>query len=207
MVGEIIRLEELDKEKIRKVARYITEGKIAIIPTDTVYGLATNPFIEASVKRIYEVKRRGKKPIPLLVSSVQKVEELAIVNSQAKVLMRRFWPGALTIILHKKPIVSSLITANEPTVGVRMPDHKIALAIIEKAGAVVTGTSANISGEPPPSSLSEISMDVLKQVDIVVDSGKSLGIPSTIIDLTKDPPVILRKGALDTNLILSVIKQ
>lgn len=207
MTEKILALKRADDEKIEKVAQFIAEGKVAIIPTDTVYGLATNPFKEESVRKIYEIKKRGKKPIPLLVSSVEKAEEIAIVDSRAKALIKKFWPGALTLVLHKKPLISSLITAGEPTVGVRMPNHKVALAIIEKAGGVVTGTSANISGEPPPSSISEISLEILENVDIVVDSGKLLGTPSTVIDLTKESPIILRKGALDADLILNFLRK
>ncbi|RLE85258.1 MAG: threonylcarbamoyl-AMP synthase, partial [Thermoprotei archaeon] len=147
MVRKLSIRSALEKERIEEVARLICEGKVAVIPTDTVYGLATNPFREEFVARIFEIKRRGKKPIPLLVSSREYVERVAFLTPQAERLMGRFWPGPLTMVLKRRPETPPIITCESPGVGVRMPAHDVALAIIEKAGGVVTGTSANISGE------------------------------------------------------------
>ncbi len=124
------------------------------------------------------------------------VQKIAYLDNLALRLARRFWPGALTLVLPLKNNISKYVTAGRNKIGIRVPNHEVALRIIEESGGIVTGTSANISGHPPPRNVKEIEEDILNQVDIVVDSGEGLGTPSTVIDLTVQPPRIIREGAI-----------
>lgn len=192
------------KEKLLK-------GALIIYPTDTVYGLGAIIENENSLKKIYKVKSRAfSSPLIALLSSVDKIEKIAHIDedNREKIfkLAEHFWPGALTIILKKKNIVPGIMVSNGDTVGVRIPNLKFALEIIEMAGGILATTSANISGEPSPKSYDELTEEIKSRVDIVIDGGKcKLGEVSTIIDLTKKVPKILRKGAIAKEEIEKII--
>lgn len=198
---------DIDYEMIGKK---LEQGALVIYPTDTVYGVGGSLDI-SSVKRIYEAKERNfKSPLIALVSGREKVYDIALVpedkKEQIEKLMEKFWPGGLTIILKKKECIPSEMVSGGETVGVRMPDHRTALKIIESAGGIIPTTSANISGEKTPRDYNEISEEFKKRVEIVVDGGKSpVGIESTIIDMSRDNPMILRQGAVSKDEIESVI--
>lgn len=192
------------------IGKKLKQGALVIYPTDTVYGVGGSLDID-SVKKIYEAKERSfKSPLIALVSRREKVYDIALVSEnkkdQVEKLIEKFWPGGLTIILKKKECIPSEMVSGGETVGVRMPDHKTALEIIESAGGIIPTTSANISGEKTPRDYSEISEEFKKRVEIIVDGGKTtVGIESTIIDMSKDIPVILRSGAVSKDEIESVI--
>lgn len=144
------------------------------------------------------------------MSSVDKIKKIAHIDkSNMEILLKlakHFWPGALTIILKKKDIVPSIMVSNGETVGVRIPNLKFALDIIEMAGGILATTSANISGEPSPKSYIELTEEIKSKVDIVIDGGEcKIGEVSTIIDLTKKIPKILRKGAITKEEIEKII--
>lgn len=201
-------MTKIDYEKIGKELK---SGKIIIYPTDTVYGIGGIITNEETIKNIYKAKTRSfSSPLIALVSDGKKVEELAYIDEENKEkvekLMREFWPGGLTIILRKKDIVPPIMISNGDTVGVRMPNHEIALKIIESAGGILPTTSANISGEATPRSYDELSEEFKKRVDIIIDGGRSpIGTASTIIDMSKTSIKILREGSITQEQIEKVI--
>lgn len=200
--------KKIDYEKLKEVAELIKNGKIVIFPTETVYGIGTNGLDENAIKRLYEVKKRPlRKPINLLVSDIKMVEEVAenISNIEYK-LMNTFFPGPFTIILKKKEIVPNILTANGNTVGIRMPDGKIARKLVEYANVPIATPSANISGRPSGTNLESIMKDFENQVDCFIDGGKSkLGVASTIVKVIDDIPHILRIGSISEQDIRNVI--
>ncbi|MHA1263887.1 MAG: L-threonylcarbamoyladenylate synthase [Candidatus Helarchaeota archaeon] len=181
---------------ILHVRDLIKEGKLIVFPTDTVYGLAADPFNEQAIKKVLNLKRRTvNKGLPVLVGNMELARELVFFSPRAIKLATRFWPGALTLILPIKKAVSNLVTGNRTTLGLRIPNHEIARKIAERP---IIGTSANISGQPAPVTALEAIEQLGESVDLVIDSGPAkAGIPSTIIDLSQSPPKILREGAIN----------
>lgn len=204
----VFKEDNIDLEIIKN--RLINDGVI-IYPTDTVYGVGASIDSLKGLCKIYEIKERDfKSPLIALLSKVEYVEKIAIIDEEKKTIIEklanRFWPGALTIILNKKETVPDIIVSEGKTIGVRIPDLKLAQEIIESIGGILPTTSANISGEKTPRSFEELSEEFKKRVDIVVDGGKSpLGMESTILDLTKTFPKILREGAIKKETIEEVI--
>lgn len=204
----VFKEDNIDLEIIKN--RLINDGVI-IYPTDTVYGVGASIDSLKGLCKIYEIKERDfKSPLIALLSKVEYVEKIAVIDEEKKTIIEklanRFWPGALTIILNKKETVPDIIVSGGKTIGVRIPDLKLAQEIIESIGGILPTTSANISGEKTPRSFEELSEEFKKRVDIVVDGGKSpLGMESTILDLTKTFPKILREGAIKKEIIEEVI--
>lgn len=202
---------ELSQEKIEELRKKILEGKLIIYPTDTVYGLGAILTNEKSLENIYKAKsRKFSSPLIALVSSVKHIEKIAILNEKErdilKKLAKKFWPGALTVILKKKDTVADIMVSYGDTVGVRIPNLDLALKIIDLAGGILATTSANISGEMSPSSYRELSEAIKDRVDLLIDGGDcKIGEASTIIDLTKSPPKILREGAISSKEIEKII--
>ncbi|MDD1775760.1 MAG: threonylcarbamoyl-AMP synthase [Candidatus Methanomethylicus sp.] len=183
-MGSIIRLEEADPEKIRRVGEVVRNGGVIVFPTDTLYGIGGDPLNPSTVQRVLAIKRREKKPMPVLVSSIEMAQKFVDVDERAKKLMKAFWPGGLTIILRAKPLIPDKLTMGSNKLGIRMPDHAVALKIIEASGGGLIGTSANITGQPPATSVDELAREVEEAVDLIVDGGKTkLGVPSTVVEL------------------------
>ena len=197
-----------DYIKLREPAKIIKEGGIVIFPTETVYGIGTNGLNEKTVQQLYEVKQRPlNKPISLLVNSIDMIEEIAkdITDIEYE-LIKEFFPGPLTIILKKKDIVPNILTANQDTVGIRMPANKIALKLVDYAGVPIATPSANISGRPSGTNIKDIMEDFDGKVDYFVDGGPSkIGRASTIVKIEKGIPKILRKGAISEEQIRQIL--
>ena len=193
-----------------EIERYLKAGKLIIYPTDTVYGVGGIIESEETIENIYKAKERNfKSPLIVLVSDMEKIEKIAYINEKNREkiekLIKRFWPGGLTIILKRKDNVPDIMVSGGATVGVRMPEHEIALNIISRAGGMLPTTSANISGEATPKSYVELSEKFKSRVDIIVDGGECpIGSASTIIDMS-DEPKILRLGAISVEEIEKVI--
>ena len=204
----IYNLENIDFNEIGKLLK---NGKLIIYPTDTVYGVGGIIQSEDAIRGVYSAKNRSfASPLIVLVSKPEKIEEIAYIDEKNREkiekLIKKFWPGGLTIILKKKPCVPDIMTANGDTVGVRMPNLKIALDIIDSVGGIFPTTSANISGEATPRSFEELSSEFKKRVDIIVDGGKSpVGVASTIVDMSGYVPRILRIGAISVKEIEDTI--
>lgn len=199
MVFEENIYKNLNKENLKD---RLLNGALIIYPTDTVYGLGAIIEDKKALERIYRAKSRAfSSPLIALISSIDKIEKIAYLDKKntklVKKLAENFFPGALTIILKRKENVPDIMVSNGDTVGIRMPNLKIALDIIEMAGGVLATTSANISGEASPKSYSELSDSIKSKVDIIINGGEcSIGEVSTILDLTQKVPKILRKGAI-----------
>lgn len=184
---------------LEQAAELIKQGKIVVFPTETVYGIGTNGLDENAVKRLYEVKQRPlNKPISLLVSNMEMVNLIAkdITEIEYKI-MKKFFPGPLTIILKKKDIIPDIVTSGQDTVGVRMPSGNIAKELVEKAGVPIAAPSANITGMPSGINLEQIKKDFEGKVDYFIDGGNSeIGLASTIVQVIDGEPKILRQGSI-----------
>ncbi|MFX1487365.1 MAG: L-threonylcarbamoyladenylate synthase [Promethearchaeota archaeon] len=196
-----------DVSAMRMAAAFARFGMLVVFPTDTIYGLGTNPFNVLAVDRLLKVKGRlEEKGVPLLVSSMNDVSEIAHFDDNAEKLAKKFWPGVLTLVLRRRRIIPDIVTGGRNSVAVRIPSHKIARDLARMVGGVIVGTSANISGKSPPKTAQEAIEQVGKEVDLVLDGGAtSVGVSSTIIDLTESPPLIRRLGAVSEEQIRETI--
>ena len=187
------------EDKIGAAAKILREGGLVAIPTETVYGLGANGLDSEAVQRIFEAKGRpNDNPLILHVTGQQWLPRYCRdVPPIAYVLARKFWPGPLTMILKRKPIVPDETTAGLDTVAMRCPNHPVTLAIIREAGIPIAAPSANTSGRPSCTSAQDVLEDMDGKIQGVVDGGPcTVGVESTILDLTCDPPRLLRPGGL-----------
>lgn len=188
-----------DFEALRIPANIIKNGGIVVFPTETVYGIGTNGLNKEAVKKLYKIKRRPlNKPISLLVSDFKMIDIIAknITEVEYKI-MRKYFPGPLTIILEKKDIVPSIVSGGEKTIGVRMPKDEITRKLIEYAEVPIAAPSANISGNPSGTEIEKISNEFQEDVDYYIDGGKSkIGVGSTIVKVEDGKIKILREGTI-----------
>lgn len=185
----------------------LDEGGLVAFPTDTLYALGADATNDRAVERVFAVKGRQEgKPLPLFVSSVEMAEKIATLDAQARLLAGRFWPGALTLVLPKRPAFRSLALDGGDTVALRIPDHPIARGIVEGLGRPVTATSANLSGGPDPVTTAVVASQLGAAVDLIIEGGACpAGVSSTIVDCTGEPPAILREGAIAKGAIERVL--
>lgn len=180
----------------------LRQGGVVALPTDTVYGLCAVAADRAAVERIYEIKARDpQQPMPLFVASVEQAALIVELNEPARRLAARYWPGALTIVLKKRPLYESRALAAGDTAGVRVPDDPALREMAAQLGPL-TGTSANIAGREECRSAAEVIAQLNGAVDLVVDAPVlSAGVPSTIADCTGDVVAVLRDGAISREAI------
>jgi L-threonylcarbamoyladenylate synthase len=186
-------------EAIAVAARILAGGGLVAFPTDTVYGVGAHAFQPDAAERIYAAKIRPRdKAIPILLAQPDDLVLVAEgITETAWLLAERFWPGGLTLVLPKKANVPDVVSAGGPTVAVRVPDHPVAQAVITALGAPLAATSANLSGRPSPVTAQEVKIELGGRIELILDGGRCPGgVPSTVLDLTTDPPVILRVGAI-----------
>lgn len=189
--------EKPDLEKIRKAAGFIKNGGLVAFPTETVYGLGADALNVKAVLNLFEAKKRPLDNPPIVhVSNVRQVYKLAEeIPSQAERLMKRFWPGPLTLIMKRSKIVPNVTVAGLDTIAVRMPKHQIALFLIAESGCPIAAPSANLAGRPSSTSAKHVLEDLDGRIDAVLDAGPTdIGVESTVLDLTVDPPQVLRPG-------------
>ena len=187
----------------------LKDGGVVAFPTDTVYGVGVDPFQPEAVRKLYQIKGRPiDKPIPILVGSVDDVERVAQnLPSSFSQLAEQFWPGGLTLIVEAKALPPE-VTAGGDTVGVRMPDHPLALALLQRFGGAIATTSANKSDEPPATSAEEVRSELGNLVNIVLDGGQTATrIASTVLDLSVSPPQIRRQGGISMDQLAPFIKK
>ena len=187
------------EDKIGAAAKILRDGGLVGIPTETVYGLGANALDGTAVKRIFEAKGRPQdNPLIIHVTGAQWLPRYcADVPPLAYVLARKFWPGPLTMILKRRPIIPDETTAGLDTVAVRCPNHPVTLAIIREAGIPIAAPSANLSGRPSCTTAQDVLEDMDGRISGVVDGGPcAVGVESTILALTCDPPRLLRPGGL-----------
>ncbi len=201
-------ITEASAEAIAHAADLLRAGRLVGLPTETVYGLGADAANEAAVAEIFAAKGRpADHPLIVHVGDAEALTTWAArVPKEAIALARAFWPGPLTMILDKADDVSDLVTGGQPTVGLRMPDHPVALALLRRFGGGIAAPSANRFGRISPTTAAHVEAELGERVAMVLDGGDCLvGIESTILDLTGATPVILRPGAIDAAAIAAVI--
>lgn len=187
------------QQQIQQAASVIRQSGVVVFPTETVYGLGANALDPVGAQKIYQIKGRpSNNPLIVHVANLDQLSQLTPgLSDQAKLVIKYFWPGPLTLILPKSPQVPDVVTAGGPTVAVRMPDHPIALALIESAGTPIAAPSANTSGYLSPTNFLDVYADLGDKVELLIDGGGcEVGLESTVLDLTSEPPMILRPGAI-----------
>jgi L-threonylcarbamoyladenylate synthase len=207
---KIARLSSQVQQQIEKAAGIVKAGGVVVFPTDTIYGLGANPFNRKAVDRIYEIKQRPRHlPLPVLLAEESELDTIAAhVPEIARLLIKRFWPGGLTIVLHRAAAFPGSGTENEDTIAVRIPNHPVPLALVRLAAVPVIGTSANLSSQPGALIAEDAKKQLGSAVDFIIDGGTCPGgVESTVVDVTKSIPVILRKGAVSEKEITTVFQE
>ena len=187
------------QQQVERGVSILRQGGLVAYPTDTVYGLGACASLPQAVERVYTVKERPRNmPLPLLLADVSQIAKVTkAVPSIAWLLIRRFLPGALTIVLAKSDSVPDIITAGGATIAVRIPAHPVPVALIEGLGTPIIGTSANLNSRPSLLTPDEIYSQLGDRIDLIIDGGRCPGgRESTIVDVTGETPVLLREGAI-----------
>jgi L-threonylcarbamoyladenylate synthase len=199
--------KNLNMEILQLIAESLKKGAIMIYPTDTVYGIGGNALQSSVVLRIFEVKKRPLElPIPIAVNSILMANNLAHVSHDAEKLMKTFWPGSLTIVLKRKSIVPDEVTGGSDKVGIRIPNHSIPIKLMELTKFPLVATSANLHGQPSPTNINERVKKLGENVDLIINTEETIGgVPSTVLDLTRKPLKVLRKGPISRKEIEFVI--
>ena len=199
-----VNLQSPQRETIERAARVVRGGGIVLYPTDTVYGLGCDPFNEQAVGRLFEIKRRPEsKGVPLLIGERRWVQELCRrVPPRFDGLAEEFWPGPVTFLFAAAPRLSPLIQGDQNKVGVRFPSCPFLERWMKAIPGPLVSSSANLSGQPPSSSVSELQALFGDQVDLFLEAGDlKAGSPSTVVDLSLDPPRVVRQGRLGEEVV------
>lgn len=209
METKVYYLDEknIDREVLKYAADVIRKGGTVVFPTETVYGLGANALDKDAAASIFTAKGRPQDN-PLIVHVCGKNIEKLVDNipEDASMLMDKFWPGPLTIILKKSELIPSVITAGLDSVGIRMPSNVIARELIKESGVPIAAPSANISGRPSPTDVSHVIHDLYGKVDVILGGGRTdVGLESTVVDMT-GRPAILRPGGITFEQLKNVLK-
>lgn len=212
MKTEILHMDinHIDRDKLRYAAEVIKSGGLVAFPTETVYGLGANALDPKAVEGIYKAKGRpSDNPLIVHIADVVSIEPLVNgIPDAAKKAMDAFWPGPLTLIMNKSDHVPERITAGLDTVAIRMPAHPIALALIQESGLPIAAPSANTSGKPSPTEAKHVIQDLYGRVDVIIDGGSAdVGLESTVLDVTVNPPMILRPGGITAEQLGKIFKE
>jgi L-threonylcarbamoyladenylate synthase len=193
---KVFHAETLSDEAFDQLLSLLHDGGVIAFPTDTAYGLGADSYNEAALERIFSIKGRPEtKPILLIVNSLQMAKAHVQPSSTFDAVARAFWPGPLTVITRSAPFVSEKITAGTNTVGLRWPVAPFATSLAGRLARPITATSANRTGMPSAITVEEVQAQFAESLDAIVDGGPlSLRGGSTILDLTSDPPAVLREG-------------
>lgn len=194
--------------QIDVVIQAIIDGKVIAFPTDTVYGLGVRYDNEGALDRLKQAKIRPEsKPIPMMVSDLSQIEEVAYVNDTAKRLIQKFMPGAFTIVLKKKEEIADYVTNGLPTIAIRMPDDKFVLEIMNQLGKAMLVSSANISAEHSCKNGEEVLEQLDGRIDGIVMGESKSEIASTIVDATTDEVKVLREGPITKEMINKILEE
>lgn len=191
--------ENPDRDAITFASGILRSGGLVAFPTETVYGLGANAFNEQAVKKIFEVKGRpADNPLIVHIAEYDQMEALADhFPRTGKRLAESFWPGPLTLVVNGSNRLPDIVAAGLDTVAIRMPDNKVTLELIRALGSPIVGPSANISGRPSPTTAQHVYDDLNGKIDLILDAGPAqIGVESTVVDVTSQPPLILRFGGL-----------
>ncbi|MCC8103256.1 MAG: threonylcarbamoyl-AMP synthase [Clostridiales bacterium] len=196
------------EDGIRRAGEIVRQGGLVAFPTETVYGLGADALDAGASAKIYQAKGRpSDNPLIVHIADWEAIERITEDRpAQARLLADMFWPGPLTMILKKSAAVPYATTGGLDTVAVRMPDHPIALALIRAGGGYIAAPSANTSGRPSPTTAQHVAEDMDGVIDMIIDGGPvSIGLESTIVDLTEETPMILRPGYISQEMLRDVI--
>lgn len=197
-----------DIDKVRDAAEFIRAGGLVAFPTETVYGLGADALNAGAVLALFEAKKRPLDNPPIVhVCSIDDVHRLTQeIPTTAKKLMRMFWPGPLTLILKRSSNVPSVTVAGLDTIAVRMPRHNVALALIRESKCPISAPSANLAGKPSPTTAKHVLEDLDGRIHAVLDAGPTVvGVESTVLDVTVDPPEVLRPGGTPVEALKEVL--
>ena len=205
---EILKVGRDIKKIVQRIAELIRQGKVLVCPTDTVYGFITDATNKGAVERLFKIKKRQKdKAFPIFVRDIETAKKLAQVDERTERFLKKVWPGKVTVILKLKgkSIKRKIYGVGKKTIGLRIPDYALIKLLLAKVNKPLTGTSANISGKPSSNKIREVIAQLRGQrilPDLILDAGNlKKAQPSTVIDLTKKKPKILRMGQRSPKLI------
>ncbi len=206
----IKKIDKNDKNTdiIGEAGRILKEGGLVAFPTETVYGLGADALNEDAAKKIYAAKGRpSDNPLIIHITNMKALEKIVTeIPEKAEKIAEKYWPGPLTMIFNKSEIVPYGTTGGLDTVAVRMPVHEIAREVIDAGGGYIAAPSANTSGRPSPTNAEHVAEDLTGRIDMIVDGGPvQIGVESTILDVTVEPPMILRPGAITKEMMEDVI--
>ena len=198
--------DHLQPSAIQQAARILREGGTVAFPTETVYGLGANALDPAAVAKIFSAKGRPSwDPLIVHVSDREMLDRVAVITPRAGKLMQTFWPGPLTLLLERTKAVPDAVTAGRPLVGVRMPSHPVALALISAAGVPIAAPSANRFGRTSPTTADHVFEDLEGRIDAILDGGPTaVGVESTVLDPNQQPMLIYRPGAITPEMLEEV---
>jgi len=205
-----INPDRINSVEIKKIARVVMNGGVILYPTDTIYGLGCDAFNEKAIRRVFRIKERSPdNPALVLVRNISMVRDLVkSIPPFASLLMKRYWPGPLTLLFHAGVKMSSQILSEDGKIGIRIPQNNFCLKLIAGTGNPLVSTSANISGEPVNPVISVLIKTFTAKVDLIIDAGDlSTVVPSTIVDVTGPIPVIMREGAIPAAEIWRVLRK
>lgn len=197
-----------DAMAIAEATSILGLGGVVAFPTETVYGLGADAYSVDAVRKVFEAKGRpADNPLIVHIAEFDQVGELVkTIPPKATLLIQKFWPGPLTLVLERSSRIPDIVTAGLETLAIRMPKHAVALTLIKTFGRGIVGPSANLSGSPSPTKAEHVQTDLGDRIDMILDAGPTqIGVESTIVDVTVDPPMILRFGGLEQERIEEVI--
>ncbi len=203
----LTKIAKASPQAVREAASLIREGRLVAFPTETVYGLGANALDAAAVAEIFSAKGRpADNPLIMHIADRAQLEGLVTVPDRAEMLMARFWPGPLTLLMPRTEKVPDIVTAGLETVAVRMPSHPVALALLRACGVPVAAPSANRSGKPSPTTAEHVLRDMDGRIPLILDGGAcSVGVESTVLDLCHGKPCILRPGGVTREMLTEVL--
>jgi len=198
---------DLSEKELDEIVAALKAGELVVFPTDTLYGLGADPFNENSVKKVYIAKNRPfDMPLSIAVSNEKMMESVTVLNESARKIIRKFMPGPVTLLLTKKPSIPDMLTSGTNVVGIRIPDHPLALRIIDRFGPI-TATSANMHSHKDPVDSAMPIKDLKGHAHTVVDCGKTkYAEPSTIVDISDGTAEIIRKGVISQEEIENALR-
>jgi L-threonylcarbamoyladenylate synthase len=208
MITEIINSN--DKKAMRRAVELVRNGEVVAFPTETVYGLGANAYDDKAVEKIFLAKGRpADNPLIVHIENMNMIDDIAVgISDEFYMLYEKFMPGPLTVILHKSKKISEVVTAGLDTVAVRFPRHRTAAELIKKSGRPLAAPSANRSSHVSPTTAEHVFDDLNGRIPMIVDGGEcSVGIESTVLDMTGDIPIILRPGAITADMLRKVVKE
>lgn len=209
MKTKIVKIDDknIDFQSLESLGEIIREGGLVAFPTETVYGLGADALNEDAVKKIFLAKNRpADNPLIVHFSEIEDISEVAYITADAIKILERFSPGPITVILKKKASVSKFVTAELDSVAVRIPSSDTAREFITASGRPIAAPSANLSGKPSPTTFKDVFEDMAGRIDAIIDGADcSVGVESTVLDLTGEKPVILRPGGITLRQIKEVL--